>query len=138
MQECDTESAIDASRRDRELLGDFNLSFVYGEVNSFSSMRIILERVAAIRSIGPSSLFLDLGAGVGKAMLAIALLSPCSKILGIEYLETLVCKGNKMIEFSTREFPDLKLEERLQLIQGDFLAYPWEKEADFVFANSTW
>lgn len=90
--------------------------------------------------------FYDLGSGSGKAVIAMSLIHPFNKLIGIEYLENLVNLGlgvkrnydnsiqdkfEKYRQVFTFETPN-----QIEFIQGDFLKQSWE-DTSVIFANST-
>ncbi len=90
--------------------------------------------------------FYDLGSGTGKPVVALSLLHPFKKLIGIEYIENLhrlslftknryeseigkVMKAHKnLFSFETPN--------SINFIHGDFLKQKWE-ETSLIFANST-
>ena len=92
-------------------------------------------------------MFLDLGSGIGRGIVAASLIHPFKKCLGIEYLEKLHLIGieikskfEKKAEevFSNEFFVDKKDYgiPQLELCNDDFLKHSWT-QASVVLANST-
>lgn len=90
--------------------------------------------------------FYDLGSGTGKAVIAMALIQPFKKSIGIEYLENLI-----NLSISIQENYDQTINEKfnrynqlfkfenpnkIEFIHGDFMKQSWE-DASIIFANST-
>ena len=85
--------------------------------------------------------------GVGRGLVAAALIHPFNKCIGIEYLEKLHILGlevkNKYepkMEALMKNYPDYfnhhKKIPDFEIINGDFLQNDWS-DAAFIFANST-
>jgi len=114
--------------------------FAYGEaeIDSFAS---VLSHAAP----QPGEVFVDLGSGLGKAVIAAFLLNDFSKLVGIELLTDLAGAADTLLEeFKMTVYPTLPdacaASQRdpaiMQLIEGDFLALDWS-DADIVYANAT-
>lgn len=94
------------------------------------------------------SAFIDLGSGIGRAVVALACLYPFKKCIGIEYLEMLhnigldiKSKYDKKFEEIFNNYKDSYFQNydsipQIELINGDFLKCNWS-EASFILANST-
>lgn len=92
--------------------------------------------------------YLDLGSGSGKSVIASALLCNFTKCFGIEFLKSLddFAKGFEAELYESKEYvvkemkritgnSEWKLPE-ISLVNGDFLEVDWD-EADIIFVNST-
>ena len=90
-------SAISMKERDKE--GFTAPKFVYGEI-PFSSMADTFERIRKKHSglLKPGGHFLDIGSGVGKTLVAAALLHEFKSCTGIEILETLHKEAEGVLE----------------------------------------
>jgi hypothetical protein len=91
--------------------------------------------------------FYDLGSGTGKGVIAMSLLHPFRKCIGIEFLEnlTLLSKQNKekydkeidkYISSKPELFPEFKKKNEIEFINSDFLKQSWT-DTSVMFANST-
>lgn len=90
--------------------------------------------------------FYDLGSGTGKAVIALSLMHPFNKCVGIEYIENLhrlslyiknrYEKGIKEVFERNKDLINFTDINKIQFIQGDFLKQNWE-ETSLMFANST-
>ena len=113
-------------------------NFVYGEIE-YDSFCTILN--IAMVGMKDKKKFVDLGAGLGKACLWVALTSSFEEILGIEVIEELVDQSHGIFVEFNKVMKKRSLHvgcSSLNLKHGDFLGeeYDWE-EADLIFANST-
>lgn len=113
-------------------------NFVYGEIE-YEAFSAVLD--VAMVGLKRKCKFVDLGAGLGKACLWVAMTTAFDEVLGIEIIDDLVTKSHKMLSKFQKNLDkkDMKLGSRkFDLIQGDFLSdeHEWE-EADLIFANST-
>lgn len=110
-------------------------SFVYGEVVPESFYEVISEADPQ-----PGSIFYDLGAGTGKAIILAHLLFDFSETIGIELLDTLYEASAQVLERFKKEIEptlDPKLaKKKLTLLHGSFLDIDF-KNADLIFINST-
>lgn len=90
--------------------------------------------------------FYDLGSGSGKAVIAMSLVHPFTKLIGIEYLENLVgismsiqksYDSSIMDKFSKyKNIFSFDKPNHIEFIHGDFLKQSW-KDTSVIFANST-
>ena len=113
-------------------------NFVYGEIE-YDAFSAVLD--VAMVGLKSKRKFVDLGAGLGKACLWVAMTTAFDEVMGIEIIGDLVDKSHNMLSKFEKELKrkEMKLGSRkFDLIQGDFLSdeYEWE-EADLIFANST-
>lgn len=105
--------------------------YVYGE--------IVFEPFIALMSLcrpNTNTIFYDLGAGVGKPVLAMAMVFQVRASVGIECLPALHAVSRRQI----RRLGQLQeygvVSERIDFLNGDFLAMPIVK-ANLVFINAT-
>ena len=113
-------------------------NFVYGEIEYDSFCTILNIAMVGIKG---KKKFVDLGAGLGKACLWVALTTSFEEILGIEVIEDLVNQSEGILSAFQRDMKRRDLctgSSSFNLVHGDFLSeeYDWE-EADLIFANST-
>ena len=113
-------------------------NFVYGEIE-YDAFSTVLD--IAMAGIPRKHKFVDLGAGLGKACLWVAMTTSFDEVVGIEIIGDLVSKARDIQSRfeQTLSSKDMILGSRkFDLIQGDFLSdeHEWE-EADLIFANST-
>lgn len=113
-------------------------NFVYGEIE-YDAFSAVLD--VALVGIPKKQKFVDLGAGLGKACLWVAMTTNFEEILGIEIIDDLVSKAHELQSTLEKHLKrrDMVLgSKKFDLIQGDFLSdeHEWE-EADLIFANST-
>ena len=90
--------------------------------------------------------FYDLGSGTGKPVLAMSIIYPFKKLIGIEYLENLInlslsIKQNydKTINDRFNRFRSIltiEVPNKIEFIHDDFLKQNWE-DTSIIFANST-
>ena len=90
--------------------------------------------------------FYDLGSGTGKAVVAMSLIHPFKKCVGIEYLETLYDLSQEVKQiydstinekFSTyKQLFTMSQPNKIEFIKGDFLKEKWE-DTSVILANST-
>ena len=108
----------------------------YGEV-SISSFAAALAWVRP----QPGETFVDVGSGVGKAVLAAALLHPLEAAIGIEILDDLHDAAERALAAARRpRAPCGPLAaRRVELRRADALAPPvaWADDADVVFCTTT-
>lgn len=123
------------SIEDRRNLGYENdRSYTFGEV-TFSGFKDIFEIISPVEPFE----FLDLGSGLGKAMVIASLLYPCKKIVGYENLHSLAEQSNVVIEsfvnIIKQDYPAVQPPE--VSIQKDTLLNADFSTADVIFASST-
>lgn len=130
------------SKAERHAKGLNKGSLVYGEV-SFHSLGEVLWGPWC-RDLKPGCVFVDLGSGTGRGLLAAASLFPFGKLVGIEILEGLHTAALEVSEHYDRvvrpcfdTLTDARASMQMELVCGSFLDYDWPNEADVVFANST-
>jgi hypothetical protein len=121
----------DEIRERKEAQGEETDSLVYGEI-SYSAM---YELVKTLKSkgylAGTEDLFLDLGSGVGKAVLMAALLHPFQRCVGFEVLPELHQMAEELLRKCQTECTSV-----LQSVQADYLQADWP-QASVVLSNST-
>lgn len=107
------------------------LDYVYGEIE-FVSFSALLSLV------GPDeqTIFYDLGCGIGKAVLACAMVYPIEKSVGVEVFSELyfaACNQIKALE-GIEEYHELS--KKIEFIHGDFFEVNLD-EATLIFINAT-
>jgi SAM-dependent methyltransferase len=118
-------------------------SLTYGEIE-FKPFGEIFFTLKNRYNLGEGGLFYDLGSGVGKALVAAALLGSFSECIGIEILPSLHDLSVQLVEDYNTNFtsqilanPDLfTVLPPVKSILGDILKVDWS-QADLVFVNST-
>lgn len=107
------------------------LDYIYGEIE-FTSF------IALMSLVRPNSttIFYDLGSGIGTAVLACAMVYPVKKSIGVELLPALHHGANyQKAQLATlRGYK--KVAEKINFIRGDFLSVNFD-DATLVFVNST-
>lgn len=106
------------SHRDRDARQSSERSFVYGEVLP-DSFEALMQHAAP----QPGERFVDLGCGVGKAVLLAALQFPFAQVTGVEQLPSLVRASRAALKRFNRVLrPTLPAERRgvkMEILQGD-------------------
>jgi SAM-dependent methyltransferase len=107
------------------------LDYIYGEIDFLSFIALL-----SLTKPDHNTVFYDLGSGVGKAVLACAMVFPVRKSVGVELLSELhLCA----CELKKRLATDFKYEhqaQKIDFILGDFLDIPLE-DATLIFINSS-
>jgi hypothetical protein len=123
------------SHKDRNARPEADRSFVYGEVlpESFQALMEVAQPQAGER-------FVDLGAGLGKAVLLAATLFPFSEVAGVEKLPSLVeAARSALARFDEALRPTLPPERRgvkVAFTEGDLREFEL-RQAGVVFAHSS-
>jgi len=122
----------DQIREGLEAAGRETDSLVYGEI-AYSAMYELLEMLKDKGAIGGKAgeVFLDLGSGVGKAVLMAGFLHSFEACIGYEVLPELHTMALELFA-KAREDTGTRLESRL----GDYMEGEWP-EATVVLSNST-
>jgi len=107
------------------------VEYVYGEIN-------FLSFIALLSLVKPdhNTAFYDLGSGVGKAVLACAMVYPVQKSVGIEFLPELhksACKQSQKLT-SLQDYANTA--NKIEFILGDFLETDLH-DATLIFINAT-
>jgi len=113
-------------------------SLVYGEIE-FDAFTKVLE--IATSGLGARTKFVDLGSGIGKALMWVCIVADFGEILGFEIIEDLWKLGQEIQgKFEKEVGPLLRSCPKLEQVCGNFLEAAsvtrWV-DADLVFANST-
>ncbi len=106
------------SHRDRDERKTTERSFVYGEVLPDS-----FEALMAMAQPQPSERFVDLGCGVGKAVLLAALQFPFAELTGVEQLPSLIRASRLALRRFNRllrpTLPAARRDVKLTFVHGD-------------------
>lgn len=117
------------SRREREETFQTDASLRYGELG-FKAVASVLKRLREKFDLGEGGLCLDLGSGMGKAVIAAALAHKFRKSVGVETLEGLHVLS---LELASR----YEGETELEMVRGDLLkADDVCKVADVIFVHA--
>lgn len=139
---CRTDSARTWIDRERVLADPMDTSFTYGEIDWFS-FASLLERAAPQRG----DVFIDVGSGSGRALIAAALLHGhrFRQCIGIELLPGLHHLARESVARYARMIENIEASDSgtikrrypaVRAVQADLLSYDWS-DGDVVFANST-
>jgi SAM-dependent methyltransferase len=138
--------ARDVSRQERKAHEYVSLSLVYGEI-AYEPFRAVLDQLnrTHLALTKPGGVFLDIGSGSGKAVMAAALVHDFDACHGIEILDGLVAISQKVLFDWERNIKKQyalsyqKRRTRIYFTHGDALEEDWPTTpaADLVFMNST-
>lgn len=122
------------ARRAMERIHVLDDSLTYGEM-TFEAMEKIIGELPETTGV-----FYDLGSGIGKAIVAAALLGNYSTLVGVEILHELhlaaeLARRRLVIELERRLAPELP-RPQLSFIESDMFTLDFS-EADIVFVAST-
>lgn len=138
------EEIISENKQEKKLKGlTENKNFIYGEANLQAMLDILRFIEANDKSFfaDKNKLFLDIGSGTGKAVIAMSLLGKFAKCVGVEIMENLHFKSELALEKLNRMIIESKEEENLQKSQIVFLFEDILNtdfsQFDVIFANST-
>lgn len=140
-----------ASKRERDMMKTKAPTLVYGEIDFMTFGRIMekIKKIYGLPDVGTSGpmgilqrsggVFYDLGAGVGKPVIAAAILHSFDACIGIELLESLHNLSLELLFAYNSKGKAKGLDAQCQFLRGDFLdtnVKDW-RDADVVFINST-
>jgi SAM-dependent methyltransferase len=109
---------------------------VYGEV-VMPAMAAIFHKLNQRGLLTEGGVFYDLGSGIGKAVIAAALLHPFSKCTGIELLKNLHALSVKLQKKFLKSTANTKnICHNIEFVNGDIFLVDWS-DASCFFANST-
>jgi len=139
------------SKKERDNMKTKAPTLVYGEIDFMTFGRIMekIKKIYGLPDVGSSGpigilqrsggVFYDLGAGVGKPVIAAAILHSFDVCVGIELLEGLHNLSLELLFAYNAKGKAKGLDTQCQFIRGDFLdsnAKDW-RDGDLVFINST-
>lgn len=107
------------------------LDYIYGEINFLSFIALL-----SLAKPNQHTVFYDLGCGVGKAVIASALVFPMQKSVGVEILPELYNSSCQALELLMQFESATTAAGKVHFILGDFLKVNLD-EANFVFVNSS-
>lgn len=101
-------------------------SLTYGEIEpvSFAALLTLVQP-------NKGSVWIDLGSGVGKSVLLVALLYPVQEAIGVEILPGL----HTLAETARSRLEDYQVQQRIHFICQDFMQYNLE-HATHIFVNA--
>lgn len=107
------------------------IDYVYGEIEFLPFLALL-----SLIQLDEHTVFYDLGCGVGKAVLACAMVYPVNQSVGIEILPELYVNACRQKE-RLANIPNYKAHAcKIKFILGDFLDTPLD-DATLVFINAT-
>lgn len=136
----DVESGKCISRLERQTHSFTSTTLAYSEVLHDSFFRIFTKLNRLGFADGNEGKFVDIGAGIGKAVFAAALSHDFSKVVGIEILSGLHAASLKVLEswnVAKKDLPQKKQDMAIELLLGDALTINWSDETDVAFINAT-
>lgn len=108
-----------------------SLDYVYGEITFLPFLALF-----SLSQPDEQTVFYDLGCGIGKAVLACAMVYPIAKSVGIEILPHLYFNACRQLDYLAK-LPDYAEQtKKVEFILGDFLEVNLH-EATIIFINST-
>lgn len=108
-----------------------SLDYVYGEIKFLPFLALF-----SLTQPDEQTVFYDLGCGVGKAVLACAMVYPISKSVGIEILPQLYFNACRQVDYLAQLSGYAEQTKKIEFILGDFLEVNLD-EATIIFINST-
>ena len=138
-REVSYETARNTSRLERASLPTPDApNLTYGEVE-YKSLAVILDKVRDEGGLdGKELVFVDLGSGCGRPIIAAGLLHPFHHLIGIEILDGLhsLALNLKDAWDAQQDKDELGLGE-VEFVHGSILEHDWPERADVILANST-
>jgi len=139
-KEYPTSFAKMTSRQEREGQGHTDASLVYGEI-SFGPFSLQIQALRENHGIltTPGGIFVDVGCGSGKPVIAAALLHDFDVCMGIEILHglhSLCLQVKNHWEQMKTKLSQKKQNMEIRFMNGDATVIDWS-DADVVFMNST-
>ena len=108
-----------------------SLDYVYGEIKLLPFLALF-----SLAQPDEQTVFYDLGCGVGKAVLACAMVYPINKSVGIEILPQLYFNACRQVDYLAQLPNYAEQAKKIEFILGDFLEVNLD-EATIIFINST-
>lgn len=135
------ERAHELSARDKAVFGNAR-SLIYGEIDFFAFARVLeIALQSASVPAEKQPVFLDLGSGTGKAVVAAALVYPFAQCIGVELLPSLHAVAHAVVTAAcATAAPALAApaRSRLEVVCGDmFLHERVLSNADVVYVATT-
>lgn len=107
------------------------IEYTYGEIEFLPFIALL-----SLVDLDHKTIFYDLGSGVGKAVLACAMVYPIKKCIGIELLPELYHAAcNQTAQLAT-QLDYVEKAKKIEFVLGDFLKVNLD-EATLIFVNST-
>jgi SAM-dependent methyltransferase len=107
------------------------IEFTYGEIEFIPFIALL-----SLVSLNRDTVFYDLGCGVGKAVIACAMVYPVRKCVGIELLPELYFIAQQQTQ-QLATYPDYQQQAKKILILQDDILEAELSEATLIFINST-
>jgi SAM-dependent methyltransferase len=107
------------------------LDYIYGEINFLSFIALL-----SLTKPDEDTVFYDLGCGVGKAVLACAMVYPVQKSVGVELLPELYTSACEQTEKLKNLGEYTPKSNSIHFILGDFLTTNYD-DATLIFVNSS-
>jgi SAM-dependent methyltransferase len=127
------------SQKEREEKIIIDECFAYGEID-FEIFSTIFAKIRQVYGFQDNGVFYDLGCGVGNLVFCAAYLGNFSKVVGIEFLQSLHERGLKRIpryEGFKENYPLSIRKTRVEFIQDDFLLCDYWSESTFLLLHWT-
>lgn len=121
------------SKAERNMLGLTCAALPYAELD-YELFGELMLRILGSHSYG--KIFLDIGSGTGKLVLAAYLLNTFSKCIGIEILESLSFVSAEVVEEFTKRYYDSDEPLTMNFINGDATVVDWSY-VDVAFAYAS-
>ena len=117
--------SITLSNRFRSLAPDPNVTFCYTEVLSKSFIEFITNLKNFDIGFNESSIFVDVGSGIGKTILLLTIMNTFKRAVGIEINDSLHKKGMELIKGFNKRFRTPIDQTEMELIRGDGTYIDW-------------
>lgn len=134
---CSLEEGKKLSNNERKEKKLSQGSLTYGEID-FVSFCTILRKVCCGNNVS-QKVFIDLGSGTGRAVVAARLMEDFAVCEGMELLESLHSASTNVLKFfesSGKQFLHYSSPTEVRVSHESILTYDWS-HGDVVFANST-
>ena len=122
----------------------WNFSFTYGEMDFMSMGELFYTINERYGGMSQGGIFYDLGSGIGKALIAAALLGDFSECRGIEIIENLHSLAENLVAEYHDNFVKFLIQNsdiwtvapKITCVCADLLKYDWS-DASMLLVNST-